>query len=37
MSGAIYLPIETVPLAEAAKAHARIEQQRTVGKVILVP
>jgi NADPH2:quinone reductase len=37
MSGAIYLPIETVPLAEAAKAHARIEQQHTVGKVILVP
>jgi NADPH2:quinone reductase len=37
MSGAIYLPIETVPLVEAAKAHARIEQQQTVGKVILVP
>lgn len=37
MSGAIHLPIETMPLAEAAKAHARIEQQQTVGKVILVP
>ena len=37
MSGAIHLPIETVPLAEAAQAHARIEQQHTVGKVILVP
>jgi len=37
MSGAIYLPIETMPLADAAKAHARIEQQQTVGKIILVP
>lgn len=37
MSGAIYLPIETMPLVDAAKAHARIEQQQTVGKVILVP
>ena len=37
MSGAIHLPIETMPLTEAAQAHARIEQQRTVGKVILVP
>jgi NADPH2:quinone reductase len=37
MSGTIYLPIETMPLVEAAKAHARIEQQQTVGKVILVP
>ena len=37
MSGAIYVPIETVPLVEAARAHARIEQQQTVGKVILVP
>ncbi len=37
MSGAIYLPIETMPLVDAAKAHARIEQQQTVGKIILVP
>ena len=37
MSGAIQLPIETMPLVDAAKAHARIEQQQTVGKVILVP
>lgn len=37
MSGAIHLPIETMPLAEAARAHARIEGQHTAGKVILVP
>jgi NADPH2:quinone reductase len=37
MSGAIHLPIETMPLVEAARAHARIEQQQTVGKVILLP
>jgi NADPH2:quinone reductase len=37
LSGAIHLPIETMPLTEAARAHARIEQQQTVGKVILVP
>jgi NADPH2:quinone reductase len=37
LSGAIYLPIETIPLIEAARAHARIEQQQTVGKVILAP
>jgi NADPH2:quinone reductase len=37
LSGAIQLPIETMPLADAARAHARIEQQQTVGKVILVP
>ncbi len=37
MSGEIYLPIETVPLADAARAQARIESQQTVGKVILVP
>lgn len=35
--GAITLPIERVPLAAAADAHARIEGQRTVGKVILEP
>jgi NADPH2:quinone reductase len=37
MSGAVHLPIETMPLPEAAAAHARIEGQQTVGKVILVP
>jgi len=34
---AIHLPIETVPLAKAADAHARIESQQTVGKVVLIP
>lgn len=37
LSGAIHLPFETVPLIDAARAHARIEQQQTVGKVLLVP
>ncbi|MGD0947484.1 MAG: zinc-binding dehydrogenase [Candidatus Binatia bacterium] len=37
MSGAIYLPIETMPLVDATRAHARIEQQQTVGKIILIP
>lgn len=37
MFGALHVPIETMPLAEAARAHARIEQQQTVGKIILVP
>jgi NADPH2:quinone reductase len=37
ISGTIHLPIEILPLADAARAHARIEQQETVGKVILVP
>jgi NADPH2:quinone reductase len=36
-SGEIYLPIEKMPLTEVAQAHARIEQQQTVGKTILVP
>lgn len=36
-SGAIHLPITTMPLRDAARAHARIEGQQTVGKVILVP
>jgi len=34
---ALQLPIERVPLAEAADAHRRIESQQTVGKVILLP
>jgi NADPH:quinone reductase len=37
MSGAIALPIETMPLADAARAHAKIEGQQTMGKVILIP
>ena len=36
-SGAIFLPLETFPLEEAAEAHARIEGQQTVGKLILLP
>lgn len=36
-SGAIQLPIETVPFEAAADAHARIESQQTVGKLILLP
>jgi NADPH2:quinone reductase len=36
-SGRIFLPIETLPLEEAARAHARIESQQTVGKLILLP
>jgi len=36
-SGAIFLPIETLPLEEAVEAHARIESQATAGKVILLP
>jgi NADPH2:quinone reductase len=34
---AIDLPMETLPLSQAAEAHARIERQETVGKVILTP
>ncbi|MBI4517836.1 MAG: zinc-binding dehydrogenase [Deltaproteobacteria bacterium] len=37
MSGAIALPIETMALRDAAKAHARIESQQTFGKIILTP
>jgi NADPH2:quinone reductase len=37
MSGKINLPMETMPLEKAANAHARIEAQQTVGKVILKP
>jgi NADPH2:quinone reductase len=36
-SGAISLPIETFPLEEATDAHARLEGQQTVGKLILLP
>jgi NADPH2:quinone reductase len=36
-SGAIFLPIETLPLEDAARAHARIESQQAVGKLILLP
>ena len=36
-AGALDVPIETAPLADAADAHARIESQRTTGKIILVP
>jgi NADPH2:quinone reductase len=35
--GAIELPMEVLPLESAADAHARIETQQTVGKLILVP
>jgi NADPH2:quinone reductase len=35
--GAIHLPIERLPLAEAGRAQARIEAQQTTGKLILVP
>jgi NADPH2:quinone reductase len=36
-SGAISLPIETIPLEEAADAHARMEAQQTAGKLIFLP
>jgi NADPH2:quinone reductase len=36
-SGALHVPLEMQPLAEAARAHARIEAQQTTGKVLLVP
>jgi NADPH2:quinone reductase len=36
-SGTIFLPIETLPLEEAADAHARLENRQTVGKVVLLP
>jgi NADPH2:quinone reductase len=36
-SGTIFLPIETVLLEDVADAHARIEAQQTVGKIILLP
>jgi NADPH2:quinone reductase len=34
---AVQLPMEKLPLERAADAHARIEGQQTVGKVILLP
>lgn len=34
---AITLPMERLPLASAADAHARLEGQQTVGKLILLP
>jgi NADPH2:quinone reductase len=36
-SGTIFLPIETLPLKKAADAHAQIEDQQTVGKIVLLP
>jgi NADPH2:quinone reductase len=35
--GAIHLPMERLPLTQAADAHARIERGETVGKLILAP
>jgi NADPH2:quinone reductase len=35
--GTIFLPIETVSLEEAPDAHARIETQQTMGKIVLLP
>ncbi len=37
LSGTIFLPLETLHLEAAPSAHARIEAQQTVGKVILRP
>ena len=36
-TGTLRVPIETLPLAEAAAAQGRIERQETVGKLVLVP
>jgi NADPH2:quinone reductase len=36
-TGMLRVPVETLPLAEAAAAQARIERQETVGKLVLVP
>jgi len=33
----IFLPLETLPLEEAPRAHARLEAGETVGKLILTP
>jgi NADPH2:quinone reductase len=36
-SGSIYLPIEAIPMESVADAHARVEAQQTVGKLVLLP
>ena len=36
-SDVLHIPFESLPLAEAADAHERIEGQKTYGKVLLVP
>jgi len=36
-AGELDVPLECVPLTDAADAHARIEGQETTGKVILIP
>lgn len=36
-AGDFYMPMENVPLADAADAHTRIESQQTMGKVLLIP
>ncbi len=36
-AGDLHIPFETLPLADAADAHGRIEAQKTYGKVLLVP
>jgi NADPH2:quinone reductase len=36
-SGRLRPPVQRFPLADAAEAHAALEQRRTTGKVVLVP
>jgi NADPH:quinone reductase-like Zn-dependent oxidoreductase len=31
------LPVETFPLADARKAHQRIESGQSIGKLVLIP